>query len=177
MDWVQVVSGAVASLVTVAILARVESVGASRALATEDGHTLTHGLLFVVFMWFGLAFFVVLLGFAIVEQNPAYIAIASVFVLGTLAAVLEGRSRVVWDEKGIRDYKPWRGGREVEWPAIVQISSSAVNSWYVLRDREGRVFRVSHYMQGAADFIRYAVQACPEAFVEHALRAALDRED
>jgi hypothetical protein len=65
---------------------------------------------------------------------------ASRFALGVSKAGLDCRS-------------PWRASRFVPWTEVTQISYSSINSWFIIRTRDGWKFHVSVLVPGLSEFL------------------------
>lgn len=87
---------------------------------------------------------------------PPLLILASLFGLGSACLLLEyfvvkGK----YDDVGIRFRTPWRGRTEAAWSDLHSVRFSSISKWYVLKFAGGKTIRVSTFIDGHGDLIRW----------------------
>lgn len=72
--------------------------------------------------------------------------------------------------EGLDCQSPWRGRHFFAWNEVEEVKFSSVNSWFIIRGKDGWKFRVSILVPGLARFL----EECEERLPPTALRNARD---
>jgi len=64
------------------------------------------------------------------------------------------RYALIVSPKGLDCRSPWRGRRFLHWKDVEQISYSPINSWFIIRARDGWKFHVGIFVPGLGRFLQ-----------------------
>lgn len=132
------------------------------------------------FLWFSAVLMLGMLAWLVFEvasedRDPGIVRLAwfGIPLFGVLGAVSlrEPRVRLEIDGDGIRGETAFRGRRELAWRDLASVRYSPTWNWFVLRDRDGRLLRVSPFLRGSEALFAALEAKVPDRIWSEALGA------